>query len=187
MYTFDVDLGPFGSASFFFLDTNILVYGYVGEHRSVARMGKNFAKLGWLDGSGTIERQMGEIERALRNCTSDYIIVSAHHPTSFCSTSDEQTPWTHQLNDVMERNRVSLYLFGHKHGASFSQSSSGMGFAQVGNAVRTDALCANATFASMDKGYARGIISASGLQVQFINEHSHVLYTSPVMSSRYSR
>jgi hypothetical protein len=47
LYDFTMDLGVFGNASFYFIDTSLLVYGYGGETRwsvTAKNMPKNFAK-----------------------------------------------------------------------------------------------------------------------------------------------
>jgi hypothetical protein len=122
---------------------------------------------------------------------SEYIIVSGHHPTSFCINRPSHA--IKRLDGILRNAGITAYLFGlpfysnsvgHKHAASFSQSPNGVGYIQSGNAVRTDVSCKANRFSSVEGGFARGIISDTGFQVQYFNENSKVLFTSPIMAPR---
>lgn len=103
-YDFTIDLGPFGKASFYFIDTSLLVYGYNGERSSGSKkMPLHFAEYvslpyifrqGWTEENDSINTQLNAIQERLSADESEYIFVSGHHPTSFCATKNEERYFT---------------------------------------------------------------------------------------------
>lgn len=81
------DLGVYGKASFVFVDTSLLAYGYEGEDRNMA---EQFRSLGWIKGSEEKKRKLDLIETLLKkHADAEYLFVVGHHPSAICKVKKD--------------------------------------------------------------------------------------------------
>ncbi|KAI9333719.1 Metallo-dependent phosphatase-like protein, partial [Obelidium mucronatum] len=106
-----VDTGVY--ASFIFIETDLFEYGYGGANSAMAT---NFASLGWVTGSNTIEKQLAWIENAIAAANNDaYIFVVGHHPTYTCTSDVAKSTPLQSLLAIVNKWSVSAYMNGHSH------------------------------------------------------------------------
>ncbi|ORY52123.1 Metallo-dependent phosphatase, partial [Rhizoclosmatium globosum] len=114
-----VDTGVY--ATFIFIETDLLAYGFAGK---TAEMNQNFINMGWTSDQNTNKKQLAWIENTIAQYNNDqYIIIVGHHPTYTCVT--DVTADLAAVQGFINKWGVSAYVNGHSHSMAGYVTNSG--------------------------------------------------------------
>ncbi|KAJ3203814.1 Tartrate-resistant acid phosphatase type 5 [Entophlyctis luteolus] len=100
-------------ASFIFIETDLLFYGYNSTKNDLAA---NFALQGWNTSVHTIEKQLAWIDNALEQANKDaYVFVMGHHPTFTCGSDVVSSVDMVALDNLINKWDPTAYINGHHH------------------------------------------------------------------------
>ncbi|KAJ3212417.1 Tartrate-resistant acid phosphatase type 5 [Entophlyctis luteolus] len=100
-------------ASFIFIDTNYLQYGYSDSEQN---MTANFDRAGWGDVWKTTQKQLLWLDRALEAANADpYLFVVGHHGCFACAEDLEQSVHMRHVCRIVNKWNASAYIHGHHH------------------------------------------------------------------------
>lgn len=94
------------------------------------------------------------------------------------------------LDDIFRQARITAYLYGHMHEASFSLSPEGVAYILSGNAHRVDkhhqenVSKKTLMYNTAETGFVQGVFSPDGFQAEFINGKGVIYYKSPMLKPR---
>ncbi|KAJ3067883.1 Tartrate-resistant acid phosphatase type 5 [Podochytrium sp. JEL0797] len=167
----EVDIGVF--ATFIFIETDLLFYGYAGYS---APMLSTFTALGWTAANNTIAKQLAWIENAIASANNDaFVFLVGHHETYTC-VADANANMQTILTYVNKWN-VTGYMNGHQHTLAGYVTNNGSTLQiQAGSGGKIDSACAplDNTFSAgtevVNYGFAHLRLDKTGAYVNFVNE-----------------
>ncbi|KAJ3164407.1 Tartrate-resistant acid phosphatase type 5 [Irineochytrium annulatum] len=177
-YTERLSLPNGAHASFIFIETNLIFYGYAGKKA----MGANFASAGWTNSAQTIEKQLAYIEAELEKANDDeFVFVMAHHPIFTCGT-DAKTANMTQLAAIVTKWKPTAYINGHHHTLSYYVDNAGIMQIGIGSTGNVDAACAplyNVTGGGEvpnTYGFAHARLDDEAFTMQVITETGQIVF-----------
>ncbi|ORY37986.1 Metallo-dependent phosphatase [Rhizoclosmatium globosum] len=171
-----VDAGIY--ATFIFIETDLMQYGYGGSTKAAAKgMQPSFAAQGWTNGTNTVEKQLAWIENAVQAANNDaYIFIMGHHPIYTCYK--KPSDWNNDpavlsslksLLTIVNKWNVSAYFNGHQHSLAGYVTNNGNTLQiQSGSGGQLDGTCTD-TFPDTKTYTVGGEYLTPGFAHLFVN------------------
>ncbi|KAI9353491.1 Metallo-dependent phosphatase-like protein, partial [Obelidium mucronatum] len=169
-------------ASFIFLDTNLLQYGY----KPGGEMEHNFKSAGWTQKSNSIEKQIQWLEMALFAANKDeFVFVLGHHGCFSCEIDVKESKDMHRVLDLINKYRVTAYMHGHHHTLAYYYTNNNSTLhIQSGAGGRTDGPCVpvDTAAAGQEKSGSYGFVHLRVYQkfsqFEFVTENGEIVFNA---------
>lgn len=171
-FNLDYEDEDFGKITFLFLDTSPLIKEYYSE--------KKYKNVTTQDTVPQI-RWMDSLLRAKK--TSDWLIVSGHHPLySGGKRLGETDQIKNSLEPIFKKNKVDIYFAGHEHDLQYIKPEGSVHhfISGAGSEVRPTGMMNTSQFAASVQGFMAVSISHKKMLVQVINYKGEVIYTKEI-------
>jgi tartrate-resistant acid phosphatase type 5 len=163
------DIGPATKLEIFYIDTNPFVVAY----KTDSRMSKNVltqdsaAQLRWL-------------EKGLAASTAQWKLVMGHHPIYSSGLAHGNQPeLIEQLLPLLQKYKVQAYFAGHDHDLEHLKVGDlDLIVSGAGSEYRPMKTPATSPFSRAISGFVMAAIDTHKLQVRFIDNLGHLLYTT---------
>ncbi|KAI8617148.1 Metallo-dependent phosphatase-like protein [Chytriomyces sp. MP71] len=173
-------------ASFVFIETDLLQYGYPANGKNATDMARNFAAFGWSEENQTIEKQLAWIDQALEAANKDhFVFVVGHHGGFNCAQDVIQSVAMPRLVSLLDKWRVSAMLHGHHHTLAYHKSGSTL-HVQSGSGGNISPECApvdpTAEGAELGNtyGFVHMMVSRWESKFEFVTESGEVAMTTSI-------
>ncbi|KAJ3251823.1 Tartrate-resistant acid phosphatase type 5 [Chytriomyces hyalinus] len=181
-YTKRIEAAPGVFASFIFIETDLLNYGYKGKKD----MAWNFEQLGWTANSKTMEKQLAWLDNALAQANNDpYIIVVGHHVGFVCGSDVTGSVAMQNVTDLVNKWDATAYIHGHHHTLAYYTTNQNKTLqVQVGSTGNIGTACAPTDIKAIGKevantyGFGHLHVDATSAVFDFIDEKNDVLFTA---------
>ncbi|KAJ3101068.1 Tartrate-resistant acid phosphatase type 5 [Physocladia obscura] len=176
-----VDLDSQTYASFIFIETDLLFYGYNSTKND---LGVNFALQGWT--ANTYLQQLAWIDNALAEANNDpYVFVVGHHPTFTCGSDVTSSLDMIALDNLVNKWVPTAYLNGHHHTLAYYYVNNGSTLQIQSGAGGTvpDTVCApyeNATGQELSNinGFTHLHVTADLAKFEFVTEFNVLVFNA---------
>ncbi|AKU94143.1 Tartrate-resistant acid phosphatase type 5 precursor [Labilithrix luteola] len=182
-YTKRVALPGCKHATFVFVETNLLFYGYAGKQN----MATNFASASWSLSAKTHLKQLAWIDWTLQQANQDeFVIVIGDHPTFTCGSDVTGSAYMGQLGAILTKWQPTAYVNAHHSTLAYYAISSQMLQVQVGSGGNVDAACAPVDPSKAGQqvantyGFAHAKLSGTSFALDFVTEANSVAMQTSV-------
>ncbi|KAI9351401.1 Metallo-dependent phosphatase-like protein, partial [Obelidium mucronatum] len=140
-YTKRVEVADNTWASFIFIETDLLNYGYSGK--SGWDMGNNFKSHDWVPAQKTVEKQLAWLDNALAKANNDaYVFILGHHTGFACGADVTGSKFMQNVTNLVNKWDASAYINGHHHTLAYYNTNGGKTLqVQVGSGGNLDGTC----------------------------------------------
>ncbi|KAJ3245681.1 Tartrate-resistant acid phosphatase type 5 [Chytriomyces hyalinus] len=176
-------------ASFIFIETDLLQYGYGALAKNDSQMAGNFETFGWVEAAQTVEKQLAWLDKALETANQDALVfVVGHHGGFACSFDVVQAVYMDRVVALINKWNVSSYIHGHHHTMAYYYTNNGATLhVQAGSGGNVDAACApidtTAKGEELPNTYGFVHLSISGRDgavFEFVTEIGEVVFEAKV-------
>jgi hypothetical protein len=159
----------------FFLDSSPLNGSYYKKNEKIS---ENVQK-------ADSTRQLNWLKSELLKSKDKWKIVIAHHPIYSAGKRYGKTiEMENAIRDILNKNKVDLYIAGHEHHLEFDKPKNNDSFYQMisgaGSEKTIISTKAKVQFAKSEYGFATVGISSNNLFIQFVDWEGNIIYSCDV-------
>ncbi|KAJ3278645.1 Tartrate-resistant acid phosphatase type 5 [Borealophlyctis nickersoniae] len=183
-YTKRVQIDNGAHATFVFVETDLLNYGYNGKSKT--QMKDNFINAGWTTANHTMEKQLAWVDKALEEANKDpWVFVIAHHPTFTCGDDVNGSANMTSLLKVIDKWHPTAYINGHHHTLAYFHTPETLQL-QIGSGGKIDAACAPLSNNSVGfelantYGFGHAKLTHKEFRIDLISEADEVVLSTAV-------
>ncbi|KAJ3190771.1 hypothetical protein HK101_008369 [Irineochytrium annulatum] len=180
-YVQRVALDAGAHASFIFIETDLLFYGFNGKKK----VEKNINDAGWSDSKHTVQKQLAWIDASLEDANADeFVFVIGHHQIFTCASDVESAEHMSSVADLIAKWQPTAYINGHHHTLAHYTYPNQTLQLQVGSGGNVDTGCAPVDPSVPGQevanvyGYAHATLNSTRFAVDFISESDEVVMST---------
>ncbi|KAJ3286445.1 Tartrate-resistant acid phosphatase type 5 [Rhizoclosmatium sp. JEL0117] len=176
-----IDAGVY--ASFIFVETDLLNYGWNSTKQD---LGRNFKLQGW--DANTAKKQLAWLDNALSQANNDqYVFVVGHHTGFACAWDVDNSVSMKDVTALVNKWNATAYINGHHHTFAYYYTNKGNTLqVQTGNGGNIDnGLCVPSSVAPGQEltntfGFAHLRITAAAAAFDFVTANNEVAFTASI-------
>ncbi|KAJ3074333.1 Tartrate-resistant acid phosphatase type 5 [Podochytrium sp. JEL0797] len=120
----EIEAGTGVFATFVFIETDLLQYGYHDKEKGIA---ENFVNAGWNADAHSAEKQLAWLDNALLEANQDaFVFVAGHHGCFSCAKDVNDSKFMTNVRGLVDKWQVTAYMHGHHHTLAYYRTNNNM-------------------------------------------------------------